>query len=197
MTDSIDLRVAGLLCSRMCHDLVSPVGAINNGIELLGDAGGSVAEESLALIGRSAEQASRRLAFFRVAFGLGRPAGRMDGGRARGIVADYLADGPVSLEWNIAPVLCEEMPDGAVRLLLNLVLMLAESLPRGGVVSVHAADLSDGLGLALRAEGEKATIGDDRRGAISDAAAIADLTPRNVQAYFTSRLATELGAGLQ
>ncbi|MBE0532481.1 MAG: hypothetical protein IH626_16775, partial [Rhodospirillales bacterium] len=70
----IDLRVAQLLCSRVCHDLIGPVGAVASGIELMGE-DGSMAEDAMALIVKSSAQASRRLAFFRTAFGLGGATG--------------------------------------------------------------------------------------------------------------------------
>ena len=70
MSNKIQLRVAELMCSRLCHDLISPISAINNGIELMNENDEGIIDSSIELLGTSAKQALDRLSFYRVAFGL-------------------------------------------------------------------------------------------------------------------------------
>src|SRR5277367_3001835 len=95
----IDLRVMELLASKLCHDLVSPVSAINNGVELIEDIGGSVVEEAMKLIGDSAGHASRRLRLFRVAYGRAGAEENVSAKDMRHIDEQYIAGGKITLKW--------------------------------------------------------------------------------------------------
>ena len=136
----VDLKVAQLLASRLCHDLVGPIGAINAGLELMEDGvAGGMGDDPAArdLLANSAGEASRRIAFFRIAFGIGAGAGgEATLSEARELAGDFLAGGKAALDW---PEEAPEQPSGGVdpsvvKVVLNLVLIAAESLPRGGVV---------------------------------------------------------------
>src|ERR1700735_161391 len=95
----IDMRVMELLASKLCHDLVSPVSAINNGVELIEDIGGSVTEEAMKLIGDSAGHASRRLRLFRMAYGRAGSEENLGVRDVRQIAEQYIAGGKVILHW--------------------------------------------------------------------------------------------------
>src|ERR1700727_3175486 len=95
----IDLRALELLASKLCHDLVSPVSAINNGVELIEDIGGSVVDEAMKLIGDSAAHASRRLRLFRMAYGRAGSEDNLGIKDVRQIAEQYLAGGKVTLTW--------------------------------------------------------------------------------------------------
>src|ERR1700691_6194195 len=95
----IDLRVLELLASKLCHDLVSPVSAINNGVELIEDIGGAVVEEAMKLIGDSAQHASRRLRLFRVAYGRAGSEENIGVKDVRQIAEQYAAGGKITLAW--------------------------------------------------------------------------------------------------
>ena len=117
----IDIRVMELLASKICHDLVSPVSAINNGVELIEDIGGSVVDEAMKLIGDSGITASRRLRLFRMAYGRAGSEENLAIKDVRQVAEQYLAGGKVSLEWP------EDQPSaelatrrGFVKTLLNL-----------------------------------------------------------------------------
>src|SRR6202051_2113506 len=132
--ESLDL--AALLCSRVCHDLISPVGAIVNGLEVLEE---SKDEETktfaLDLIKKSAQQASARLQFCRLAFGAAGSAGAaIDLGAAQGVARGFLEDGKTRLEWNLPR---ELLPKNRVKLLLNLLLLAGQTIPRGGAPARH------------------------------------------------------------
>src|SRR5580700_11049943 len=122
----IDIRVLELLSSKICHDLVSPVSAINNGVELIEDIGGSVVDEAMKLIGDSAQHAARRLRLFRMAYGRAGSEEHLGVKDVRQNAEQYLAGGKSTLNWP------EDQPSelfathkGALKVMLNL-LILAE-----------------------------------------------------------------------
>lgn len=131
--DALDL--AALLCSRVCHDVISPVGAIVNGLEVLEDE----KDESMRgfaqdLIKKSAKQASARLQFARLAFGAAGSAGAsIDTGDAENVARGFLQDDRTTLTWTAPRVL---LPKNQVKLLLNLLLIAQTAVPRGGVIAV-------------------------------------------------------------
>lgn len=156
MEPSIELRVAELLASRLCHDLVSPVGAVNSGIELLTEFGDDPDGESMGLISTSARTASDKLQFFRIAYG--------NAGSGSNVP---LADGlrliePVCLNQRTTLAIDDAssgaMPGaGAVKLLLNLALLAGECLPKGGQLSVR---VGPDMEAEITAAGEGARIAD-------------------------------------
>ncbi|MHC5307913.1 histidine phosphotransferase ChpT [Bartonella sp. LJL80] len=120
--------LAALLCSRICHDLISPVGAINNGMELYDEGGAE--EDALQLIRMSAANASARLQFARIAFGAAGSAGsEIDTGDAEQVAKNYMANEKANLEWRAQRLL---LPKNEVKLLLNLLLTANAAIPRGG-----------------------------------------------------------------
>lgn len=131
--DSLDL--AALLCSRVCHDVISPVGAIVNGLEVLEDE----KDETMRgfaqdLIKKSARQASARLQFARLAFGAAGSAGAsIDTGDAEQVARGFIQDDRTTLVWTAPRVL---LPKNQVKLLLNLLLIAQTAVPRGGTIEV-------------------------------------------------------------
>lgn len=128
---AVDL--AALLCSRVCHDIISPVGAINNGLELLDEGGAD--EDAMKLIRASAANASARLQFARIAFGAAGSAGmQIDTGDAQAVATGFLKNEKPELEWvgNRA-----FLPKNQVKLLLNLILVANATIPRGGKLRVE------------------------------------------------------------
>lgn len=191
----VDLRVAQLLSSRLCHDLVGPIGAINTGLELLRE-GFDDDQKALGLVADSAGEASRRLIFFRFAFGLGGgDKGKSPLSQARELAVGLLSSGKVSLDWpEDADV---SLQASAVKVILNMVLMASESLPRGGAVGIEFAVLDEGLGVAVTATGEDARLREDLQSALAEGAAAEDLTARNVHGYFAQCLARDSGAMIE
>ncbi|MEJ1160900.1 histidine phosphotransferase ChpT [Prosthecomicrobium sp. N25] len=138
MADAADiaaLDLAALLASRVCHDIISPVGAITNGLEVLDeDASEEMRSFAMDLIKKSARQASAKLQFARLAFGAAGSAGaEIDLGDAEQVTRGFMAGEKASIEWHAARVL---MPKNKVKLLLNLVLIATHAIPRGGVIKV-------------------------------------------------------------
>ena len=139
MTDASDitsLDLAALLASRVCHDIISPVGAITNGLDVLEeDNNEEMRTFSMDLIKKSARQASAKLQFARLAFGAAGSAGaEIDLGDAESVTRGFMAGEKANIEWTATRVL---MPKNKVKLLLNLVLIATHAVPRGGTIHVN------------------------------------------------------------
>lgn len=153
--DGLDL--AALLCSRVCHDVISPVGAIVNGLEVLeDDQDESMRTFALELIGKSARQASARLKFARIAFGAAGSAGAsIDLADAEGVAKGMFADEKTKLEWRAPQAL---FPKNKVKLLLNLVMVATSAIPRGGLIDVTVTGDGEAPTFVLKAKGSHARI---------------------------------------
>ncbi len=197
MDIEIELRIAELLASRLCHDLVSPVGAVNNGMELLEEEPNEeILADAVSLVSNSARQASALLQFYRLAYG---QAGYRIEGEAellRRLATEYLKSQKAKLVWP-SPEIHEALPEGAAKLLLNVLALAAEALPRGGAVEV--TPFLPERGLEVTARGSVAKLRPESRAALAaeQADAIAALTPRSVQACFTALLARRMGGRLE
>ncbi|HEY1962551.1 MAG TPA: histidine phosphotransferase family protein [Rhizomicrobium sp.] len=189
-----DLEFAGLLVSRVCHDLVSPVGAVMNGLEVLDDErDAGMRADALKLISTSAAQAAARLQFARIAFGAAGSAGaEFDLNEVGRMVGGLLKDGKVQVDWQAASV---NWPKDWAKLLMNATLLAADSLPRGG--KIHVATASDGAAPAFKvlAQGQGARVLEEVERALCGEPN-GPLDGRSVQPYLTHKLARALNAGL-
>src|SRR5215217_551878 len=138
--DSLDL--AALLCSRVCHDVISPVGAIVNGLEVLEDENDPAMHDfALDLIRKSAKQASARLQFARLAFGAAGSAGAsIDLGDAEQVARGLFQDDKITLIWSAPRTL---LPKNKVKLLLNLLVTAMNAIPRGGAIEVVVTEVTE------------------------------------------------------
>jgi len=191
------LDFSALLCSRLCHDLVSPVGAINNGLELLaGEQDETMRDAVFDLIEKSTQQTSNKLQFFRLAFGAaGGFSTHLDTREAEKSLRAFLAGSKVDLVWNVS---ANELTKGGVKLLLNLSLVAAEALIRGGTLTVQFGP-ADGetVNIAILAEGERVIFSDEVCAAVQGKAEEEDLEPRLAPAYLASIVAAELGGKVE
>lgn len=136
MTDhNVDL--ASLLCSRLCHDLLSPVGAMNNGLELLADENDpEMQKRCMELLAESAASAANKLKFFRLAFGAAGGFGpSVDPKEAKAVIEAMLRKDRTKLQWSVPDV---TMPKNAVKILLNIALIANEAMVRGGTLQIGA-----------------------------------------------------------
>lgn len=197
MSELVDMRVFGLLCSHLCHELVNPLGAVNNGIELLMEDGDNMRDEALALVESSAMRTTHRVQFYRSAYGNSGATTLPDLSAVR-ILADALLEGEkVSLDW---PDAARNPPleDGWGRLLLNMIATATGALPRGGVVVPRVDDSGGAAGrIVVTARGERARISDKSRLVFAENPSIDEIDPYNVQDYFTTRLALEMGRPME
>jgi len=184
MSGSIDLRVVELLAARLCHDLIGPVSAIGNGAELLADEEPEFIRDAVALVGDSARQASRRLQFYRFAYGFS--GGGLTGPSPDLLAAEFFEDSPIRCEY------CSEaraLPLDRQKLGCAMLAVAGEGLPRGGrlVLSVGA------IGPEVEATGEPAGPSPEIRAALALAVPVAELTSRMVAGYFAGLLAEAQG----
>jgi histidine phosphotransferase ChpT len=189
------LDLAALLCSRVCHDVISPVGAIVNGLEVLDDEQDEEMRAiAMELIKKSAASASARLQFCRLAFGAAGSFGAsIDTGDAEKAARDLLVNERTTVHWTAARRLASR---NSVKLLLNLCLIAAGSIPRGGVLTV---DLSDGEGpitMRVEANGANARFSHNAADILSSAYPSQQIDSHSIQLYFTTLLARECQATL-
>lgn len=194
-TSSIDL--ASMLCSRLCHDLLSPVGALSNGLELLADEKDpEMRARCFELLEQSAKVSADKLKFFRLAFGAAGGFGEnVASEEPRALIAALVGgNGRIALNWAVAS---ETLPKPAVKVLLNLAAIGIDALPRGGTLDI-GAELNDGAcEIALRAGGTKVAFDPNIGKALDGSLPGSELSSRTVAAYMIRLLASEMGGGLQ
>jgi histidine phosphotransferase ChpT len=193
--NAIDL--ASLLCSRLCHDLMSPVGALNNGIELLADeTDPEMRERCLELLSDSAKASANKLKFFRLAFGAAGGFGdEIDTREAHAALSGlYGAEKRIELGWMIAD---DKLPKGAVKLLLNLAMIAGDALVRGGRLDVGAERQGGAIELVIRAEGPRILLDPKLRETIAQGHSGGDVEARAVGAWLAHSLVADAGGTIQ
>lgn len=189
---AISAAVLELLASRICHDLISPVGAVNNGVEFLEEMGADAGAEAIQLIAHSARQASVRLQAFRICYGAGgRDSNIKPEDIKKAFEALTEADGKIAQSWDPhANLGFAERPEGYCKILMGTMMLGAECLPKGGIIKVKAGGSDETL---IFAEGQDAVV----RPGVEDAMALksdpATLDPRLVHPYAISTLAASYG----
>ena len=184
------LELAALLCSRVCHDLISPVGAIVNGLEVLDDNPKPEDREfALELIRKSAKTASARLQFCRLAFGAAGSSGaQIDLGDAQTMARGHLEDAKTAIAWNLPRVL---LPKNRVKLLLNMMVIAQQTIPRGGTLTVDPVGEGETVGFRVAASGLNARMPQSIADLLSSNSPAADA--HSVQPYYTRLLAQACG----
>ena len=193
--NAVDL--ASLLCSRLCHDLMSPVGALNNGIELLADeTDPNMREKCLELLADSARASANKLKFFRLAFGAAGGFGdAVDTHEAQAALEGVF--GPerrIELGWVVSE---GKLPKGAVKLLLNLALLAGDALVRGGRLDVGAETQDGEIELAVRAEGQRILLDPVLRDTLANGVTGGTVEPRAAGAWLAHSLCAEAGGTIK
>jgi histidine phosphotransferase ChpT len=185
------LELAALVCSRVCHDLISPVGAIVNGLEVLDDNPKPEDREfALDLIRKSAKTASARLQFCRLAFGAAGSAGaQIDLGDAQTMARGHIEDAKTSITWNLPRIL---LPKNRVKLLLNMLIIAQQTIPRGGVLVVNPIGDGDKMSFRVMATGLNARL-PQNIAEILGGGHVAAIDAHAVQPYYTRLLAQACG----
>jgi histidine phosphotransferase ChpT len=181
--------LAALLCSRVCHDIISPVGAINNGLELLDEGGAD--DDAMQLIRSSAANASARLQFARIAFGAAGSAGmQIDTGDAQSVAEAFIANEKPELRWSGPRLL---LPKNKVKLLLNLILVANGAIPRGGTIDVTIVENSGKPEFAIVSKGPMIRVPPKFLELHSGHTPEEPVDAHSVQHYYTLLLAREAG----
>jgi histidine phosphotransferase ChpT len=184
MTRPIDLRVVELVAARLCHDLIGPISAIGNGVELLADEEPDFVKDAVALVGDSARKASRSLQFYRFAYGFG--GGGMAGSAPHLLAAELFADTAIDCDYQTE---ARALPLGEQKLACAMLAVAGEGLPRGGRLAVGAG----ALGPQIEAHGAGPGPSPEVRAALALATPTTELTSRTVGGYFAGLLAEALG----
>lgn len=188
---------ASLLCSRLCHDLLSPVGAMNNGLELLAEeTDPEMRARCLELLNESARASANKLKFFRLAFGAaGGFADMVDAREAKNAIEGLLGrDGRIAIGWMVAD---EALSKTAIKVLLNLVLIAGDALVRGGQLAIGCEMTADATEIVVRAEGPRLVLDGELRTTLNGEAREDALTPRAAAAWLVHTLARESGGHSQ
>lgn len=186
---------ASLLCSRLCHDLLSPVGALNNGLELLADeTDPAMRARCMELLAESARTSANKLKFFRLAFGAAGGFGdSVDPREAKAAIEGLLSDSKrTTLGWLVE---AEGLPKPAVKVLLNLALIANEALVRGGTLDVGAEENGGQLEIVVKVEGPRIILDPDLRTTLVEGGG--EVTARAAAAWLVHTLATEAGGAVQ
>lgn len=194
-----ETNLASLLCSRLCHDLLSPVGALNNGLELLADeTDPEMRRRCVDLLEDSARAAAQKLKYYRLAFGAaGGFQDQVDVGEAKQLIEGLLADkSRTSLQWGVD---ADTLPKAAIKLLLNLALIASEALVRGGELAIAAEENDGRIEIAVRATGQKIATDANILAMLEDAGKSSEdeLTPRTAAAYLARSIAHESHGSIQ
>jgi histidine phosphotransferase ChpT len=196
MSDT-ELDLAALLCSRLCHDLLSPVGAMNNGLELLADEHDpEMRKRCMDLLAESANSAADKLKFFRLAFGAAGGFGsEVDPMEAKAVIEPLVTgDGRTALHWGVPAGL---MPKKAVKVLLNLVLIAKDALVRGGELHVGAEGRENEQEIVIRATGPRIIMDQSVRDALTGELTESQIDSRTAAAWMVRGLCASNGGLVQ
>lgn len=196
MSDT-ELDLAALLCSRLCHDLLSPVGAMNNGLELLADEHDpEMRKRCMDLLAESAKSAADKLKFFRLAFGAAGGFGsEVDPAEAKSVIEPLVTgDGRTALHWSVPAGL---MPKKAVKVLLNLVLIAKDALVRGGELHVGAEARDGAQEIVIRAAGPRIIMDQAVREALAGELSENQIDSRTAAAWMVRQLCAANGGLVQ
>jgi histidine phosphotransferase ChpT len=190
-----EIEFSALMVSRVCHDLVGPLGAVINGLEVLEDErDAEMREDALRLVTSSANQALARIQFMRIAFGAAGSAGaELDLSEVGRLVQGLLDGGKVKLEWKVPHLYWSK--DWA-KLLMNATLLGADCLPRGGVVTVSAGDNPQLPSFKITAAGTHVRVSEDVEKSLRGESQPGALDARAIQPFLTHRLSRTVNAGL-
>jgi histidine phosphotransferase ChpT len=192
MASLTPLDLAALLCSRVCHDVISPVGAIVNGLEVLdGEQDEEMRTVAMELIKKSAMSASARLQFCRLAFGAAGSVGAsIDTGDAENVTRGLINNDKVKLVWNAAR---QHAPKNKVKLVLNLCQIALSIIPRGGVITVALTGEGDNLEAQVEAQGANAKLAHGVAGLLAGEPEGGAVDAHSIQPYYAGLVARSCG----
>ena len=187
--------LSALLCARICHDLISPVGALGTAIEMLDDeSSADMHEDAMALVRTSSRQAAAKLKFLRLAFGAaGSAPGVIPTSEVMKLTNDMFADAKPDLVWNIDS---DGIDKDHARIILNLIMLAIQAAPRGGTVTVSHHTQGEGANFVLVSEGPKARLDASVAKAIAGKAPEDGFDGRSIQPLYANLLARDIGGSV-
>lgn len=184
--------LSALLCARICHDLISPVGALGTAIEILDDPSNiDMHDDAMTLVRTSSRQAAAKLKFLRIALGAaGSAPGVVPTSEITKLADDMFADSKPDLVWEIDT---DGIDKNRARIVLNLIMLAIQAAPRGGTVTVTRSDTGEGEAFTLVSEGPKARLDAAVAKAIAGKAPEDGFDGRSIQPLYASLLARDIG----
>lgn len=192
-----ELLMAELLCTRLCHDLTGPIGAVNNGAEFLAEEGFNLQGQAVELITSSAFSAVTRLQFYRMSYGKVRDHGEASLEEKQKLAVDFFSDTKIKLDWpdNHTDSVNVSISLKMSRLIFNLLIVASSTLIRGGVIAVRIGQDDKGSKiLTIEAKGQGLKWDEEMDVIFAGKLTPQQLTPKNVQTYLTKRFIDDLGA---
>lgn len=183
--------LAALLSARICHDLISPIGALGTAIEVLDDESNTeMHEDAMGLVRLSAKQAGAKLRFLRLAFGSGGSApGIIAIEELKSLIAGMYEGGKATISWNTT---LDGLEKNTARLLLNLAMLAVQSVPRGGKVVISAAEANGVATISLAATGPKSRLDPNVEKTLAGKAPEDGFDGRTIQPFYAGMIAREL-----
>lgn len=197
MNDRESIDLAAMLCSRLCHDMLSPVGALSNGLELLAmETDPQMRASVVELLEQSAQISTNKLKFFRLAFGAAGGFGdRVDVEEPKALIEALAADKPnIAIQWALAD---RNLGKPAVKVLLNFAQIGIDALVRGGTLDIGAERRDGACEIVVRAAGPKIAFDETIGFALDSTLAPAELSSRTAAAHMIAVLARDAGGGIQ
>ncbi len=191
-----NLRLAEMLCTRLCHDLTGPIGAVNNGAEFLSEEGFNLQGQAVDLITTSAFSAVARLQFYRIAYGRVKDHGEASLADNQRLAADFFVGSKITLDWpdTQADASGVSISMRMMRLLFNLLIIASASLLKGGKITVRIIGNAGEKKVEVKAEGEAVKWDKETEQVLTTSMDISEVSPKNVQFFLTRQLADELQA---
>jgi len=188
------LDLAALLCSRVCHDLISPTGAIVNGLEVLEEGDAETKTFAMDLIKKSAKTASARLQFCRIAFGAAGSAGaQIDTGDAEKMARGFIEDDKTKLTWSVPRALLHK---NRVKLLMNMLVIATQTIPRGGTLTVDPIGEGESMGFRITATGLNSRIPQHVPALLEGTSENGSVDAHAIQPFYTGMLARACGVSV-
>ena len=194
---TIALELASLMCSRLCHDMLSPVGALSNGLELLAEEKDPVMRQRcFELLEQSARTSADKLKFFRLAFGAAGGFGeRIPVAEPRALIEALLAGKDrISLSWSLAS---DSLPKPAVKTLLNFALIAMDALVRGGTLDIAAEIRGGASEIVVRAAGPRIAFDPIVGQALEGRQPASEISSKTAPATMLALMAAGLGGSIQ
>lgn len=188
-----ELKLSELLAVKLCHDLAGPIGAVNNGTELLREANDNIFEQSLDLVDASAKDAISRLLYYRQAYGTAPSQGETSLESIKTLADNFFADKKITLDWqneNKSGDSAKSISNEQAKILLNLMLVVSGALIYGGMLFVKTSKES----VSVRGEGKAVKLDMEVLGLLSDFAQEHTITIKNVNAYLVAKIANNMSA---
>ena len=188
--------LASLISSRICHDLISPIGALNTAIEVLDDTESKeMHEDALKLIKLAASEASAKLSYLRIALGTNSTSkGVMNLDELKLITENMFNTEKFSFNWDVSEIKLEK---SIARILLNILMLAIQSIPRGGKVTIKIEEKSDKLKLVTSANGIKSRLDKQTEDAFKGILPSEEIDGRVIQSFFTGILIDNLNGRIE